>query len=149
MADCRQLYHRAGERIVDPAARFAPARDEHRQLLDSFVAAARDGHLDRLRSLLAGQATAWTDSGGKVRAARNPVHGPEKVARLFVGLYRRHGAGMRGTAIDVNGSPGLLVDRPDSRHVLTVTVEQHRIGDLFVIANPDKLTRVGGPSRLS
>jgi len=50
--------------------RFPPDRDEHRRLLTDFVAAARDGDLPRLESLLRADVVAWSDGGGRARAAR-------------------------------------------------------------------------------
>jgi RNA polymerase sigma-70 factor (ECF subfamily) len=141
VTDCRQLHHRARQRIGD-APRFAPTPAEQRQFLDAFVAAAHEGELDRLTSLLTAQATAWSDAGGRVRSALNPLHGAEKVARYFVGIYSRYGAGLAVTPVDVNGQPAVVVTRRSGRHLLTATISDGRATGLFVVANPVKLRRL-------
>jgi RNA polymerase sigma-70 factor (ECF subfamily) len=139
VSDCRQLHHRARERI-GTTARFSPTLAEQRQFLDAFVAAARGGDLDRLSSLLGEHATAWSDSGGRVRSALRPVPGREKVARYFLGIYHRYGEGLATTPVHVNGQPALLVRRRSGVHLLTMGLAE----DLLVIANPDKLRKLVG-----
>jgi RNA polymerase sigma-70 factor (ECF subfamily) len=139
---CRQLHHRAQGRLATDRPRHTPSRREHDQLLESFLHAARDGDLDGLRQLLGAQAIAWTDSGGKTRAARNPINGPDKVARFFIGIYQRYGSGMRVEPVELNGFPGALVHRETGVHALALRIDEGQIASVYVIANPDKLARL-------
>ncbi|MCI4062216.1 RNA polymerase sigma factor SigJ [Micromonospora sp. R77] len=143
--DCRQLHHRAAARIADDRRRFTAGPDEQRRLLDSFVAAACDGDLARLTGLLAADATAWSDGGGRVRAARNPLSGADRVARFFAGVYGRRRPGVHATPIELNGAPALLLTWPTGvRYTLGVAAADGRITGLYLVGNPDKLTRVPG-----
>ncbi len=146
--DCRQLHRRARQH-VDTAPRFAPTSAELRQFLDAFVSAARDGDLARLVSLLSAEAVAWSDSGGRVRSALNPLLGAQKVARYFIGIYHRYGGGLTTTPVALNGVPGLVVSRGAGRHLLAAIITHGRASHLFVVANPDKLRHVRGPAGLS
>ncbi|MEU6078590.1 RNA polymerase sigma factor SigJ [Micromonospora sp. NPDC047074] len=143
VADCRQLHHRAATRIGQDRRRFTAGRAEQQRLLDAFLAAARDGDLAALTGLVATDATAWTDGGGRVQAARNPVTGADRVARFFVGLY---GPGRRYTVhrLELNGQPAALLVRPaGNRYALTVAAADGRITAFHVVGNPDKLRWAG------
>jgi RNA polymerase sigma-70 factor (ECF subfamily) len=141
--DCRQLHHRAVARIGQDRRRFTAGRAEQERLLEAFLAAARDGDLAALTGLVAADATAWTDGGGRVKAARNPVTGADRVARFFAGLY---GPGRRVTVrrLELNGQPAALVVRPDSgRYALTLGATDGRITGFYLVGNPDKLRWTG------
>lgn len=139
VADCRQLHHRAAARIGQDRRRFTADRAEQERLLEAFLAAARDGDLAALTGLVAADATAWTDGGGRVKAARKPVTGAERVARFFAGLYGpgRHYAVRR---LDLNGQPAALMVHSDGgTYALTVGAAGGRITGFYLVGNPDKL----------
>ncbi|MGW9198278.1 RNA polymerase sigma factor SigJ [Micromonospora chersina] len=144
-ADCRQLHHRAVARIAEGRRRFTAGAAEQRRLLDAFLAAARDGDLARLTGLVADDATAWNDGGGRVSAARNPVLGAGRIARFFTGLYHRRHPGVRGDRIELNGGPALLLRLPSgARSTLSVAAADGRITGFYLIVNPDKLDLLPG-----
>ena len=144
-ADCRQLHHRAVARIAEGRRRFTAGAAEQRRLLDAFLAAARDGDLARLTGLVADDATAWNDGGGRVSAARNPVLGAGRIARFFTGLYHRRHPGVRGDRIELNGGPALLLRLPSgARSTLSVAAADGRITGFYLIGNPDKLDLLPG-----
>ncbi|MCZ7435895.1 RNA polymerase sigma factor SigJ [Micromonospora sp. WMMC241] len=143
-ADCRQLHHRATARLAEERRRFTAGRAEQRRLLDAFLAAACDGDLARLTDLVAADATAWSDGGGRIRAARKPVHGADRIARFFAGVYHHRRPGVRATPVELNGAPALLLRWPSGvRYTLGVAAADGRITHLYLVGNPDKLTRVG------
>lgn len=137
---CRQLYRRAAARLADDRRRFAPSRREHAVLLERFLHAARDGDLATLRTLLHDDAVAWTDGGGRTKAARNPLLGADRVARFFAGIHTRHRPAYE--VVELNAAPGALVGLA-SPQALTFAVSDGRISALFAVSNPDKLTGVG------
>ncbi|GAA3189501.1 sigma-70 family RNA polymerase sigma factor [Dactylosporangium siamense] len=144
--DSRQLHHRAGAALAG-RARFSADPAEHTRLLEGFVAAARDGDVERLEQLLHEDVVAWNDGGGRVRTGPNPIRGRAKVVRFFVAVMRRHTPdGPRPfTAVPtgVNGQYALLVNA-NYRYTMCVNVVDGRIQDLFRIANPAKLSTFGG-----
>ncbi|MEU2613580.1 RNA polymerase sigma factor SigJ [Micromonospora sp. NPDC007271] len=144
-ADCRQLHHRAAARLAADRRRFTAGPAEQRRLLDAFLAAARDGDLARLTDLVAADATAWSDGGGRVRAARNPVRGTERIARFFAGVYGRRRPGVTAVPVELNGAPALLLRWPTgARYTLAVAAADGRITGVYLVGNPDKLARVPG-----
>lgn len=144
-ADCRQLHRRAVARLAEDRPRFTAGPAEQRRLLNAFLAAAQQGDLARLTALVAADATAWSDGGGRARAARNPLHGADRIARFFAGIYGRPGRAVHGVPVELNGAPALLVTWSTGvRYTLAATAADGRITGLYLVGNPEKLTRVPG-----
>ncbi|WP_405833129.1 RNA polymerase subunit sigma [Streptomyces sp. NBC_01176] len=99
--------------------------------------AAQDGEL--LASLLAPDATALFDGGGKVRALASPVHGCRQVAASLLTLLALRPRTTL-TAHSVNGRTG-LVARYDHQvaAVISLAVTDQRITRISIVLNPDKL----------
>jgi RNA polymerase sigma-70 factor (ECF subfamily) len=108
--DCRQLHRRAAQRLAVRPRRLQVDLHAQRRLLAGFVAAAREGDTAQLVRMLAADATAWSDGGGRVRAARNPIHGADRVARFFAGIYAPRAASMLVAPLEANGHPAVVVE---------------------------------------
>ncbi|MFF6981625.1 RNA polymerase subunit sigma [Streptomyces sp. NPDC008343] len=92
-----------------------------------------------LTSLLAADATAFFDGGGKVRTLINPVHGSTHVARTLLTLLARH---PRTTLYPgpVNGRTGLVVRYgPHVAAVISLDVAGPHVVQVWGTLNPDKL----------
>ena len=74
-ANCRQILHRAREAVNQRRRRYEVSVDAVQPVLETFGRAVEQGDLGALLSTLDTNAVAYTDSGGKVRAAINPVRG--------------------------------------------------------------------------
>lgn len=144
-AACRQLGRRAKQRLAENRPRFQPSADEQRELLANFAAAAQSGEMRDLVGLLADDVILWTDSGGRVRAARNPIYGAENVARFLFGIRDKQPAGQTMEMREINGEPGVVGyvgGKP--RFAMTIEVRNGRVRGIHVVVNPDKL---GGVAR--
>ena len=152
-AACRQLVARARRRVEEHARRRPVAPDEHRRLLDRFVAAARHGDVDGLRELLTDDATLVSDGGPNFKAARHPIRGRDRAVRFL----RKVGPGLfaerrRVEVVDLDGEPGFVVLSGD-RVVVAGTIEvdvprgqtSARITGVRWVINPDKLRWVTVP----
>ncbi|WP_098241250.1 RNA polymerase sigma-70 factor [Streptomyces formicae] len=140
-ANSRQLYRRAARAVAAGRTRFEPEPRPHRELVEAFLAAARDGDVAGLEKLLAADVTWWGDGGGKVTAARRPVLGREKVVRFLVGGMRTFGAAMDFSYAEVNGAPAVLA-RVEGTLVGTASFELSGDGAVIgvrAVVNPDKL----------
>lgn len=139
----RQIAHRARSAVEARRPRFDPSPEQGRRLTERFLAAARDGDLEGLLELLADEVTVWSDGGGRTTAARNPIHGKERVARFFVGLAGKAAPGLVVRTVPVNGAPGVVVYAEGyPAMVLSLDVEDERIRAVRVVLNPDKLGAV-------
>jgi RNA polymerase sigma-70 factor (ECF subfamily) len=139
-ANCRQLVQRAKHGIAAGRPRFAGNEAAAQSLARRFLEACATGDLNDLLSVLADEAVAWSDGGGKFSAARKPVVGAERVARFLtsvVGKWRSSGE----VKIDVvNGGLGLSFHVGGRlRGVMTLDLNDERVGQVFIVVNPDKL----------
>jgi RNA polymerase sigma-70 factor, ECF subfamily len=93
--------------------------------------------------MLAADAVLYTDGGGKAKAARKPVSGAARVARLIAFATGKNRAAGLYTAefATVNGQPGRLLRHRDGTviDVLTIDVVDGRIQTLRIVRNPEKL----------
>jgi RNA polymerase sigma-70 factor (ECF subfamily) len=147
---CRQLMLRARQRLQRPDADAAdaapPSRDEYLRLLTRFLDAARTGNLGELTDLLAEDVVAYSDGGGRVRAALRPIVGRDKVLRFITGLTERFGIGA-ASIVDVNGAPAMRVDVGRQTQILAVQVHGGRIAAIYGVLNPEKLRAFLPPPR--
>jgi RNA polymerase sigma-70 factor (TIGR02957 family) len=145
-ANCRQLHARARRHLARPTTRPVD-RAGWRTLVDRFLRAAADGDLPALEELLAEDVTSWADGGGRITAARKPVHGRSKVAYY---LSTTAGAGLSRFGVtvsyaEVNGAPSVLGWLADALiGVLVLDVADERIAAMHILANPDKLEFLAG-----
>ncbi|MFD8282839.1 RNA polymerase sigma-70 factor [Streptomyces solisilvae] len=139
-AAVRQVGRRARAHVQARRPRYDAPAEVRRRVTDEFLAACLGGDLNRMMELLAPDVTAWSDGGGKVKAAIHPQHGAQKVARFLAAVLAQPMDDPQVHAVDVNGRPGLLLTvagRPDT--VARAEVENARITEIRIIRNPDKL----------
>ncbi len=150
-AGCRQLHHRAKERLASGRPRPGRSKDEKRRLAERFVNAIRAGDPNELERVLADDVGFWGDGGGRVPAARRPVLGKNAVLNLLLGIRRTAlASGIAPGKIsvevaEVNYEPAMLVrveGRLDS--VYAFSIEGGAIEAIRVVRNPDKLVYIGG-----
>jgi len=139
--NCRQLALRARRHVEARKTRFETSREQREKLAARFFEAIREGDLDGLVALLAEDAVATGDGGGKAAARPTPLHGGEKVARFMLGLMRlaeRHAYTFE--FLELNGEPGALI-REDGEVAGTMIIEVSgdRITAVRSVVNPDKL----------
>lgn len=142
-ANCRQILHRARKRLAENRPRFRASREEHRRLVDGFLASLREGDLARLESVLAPEVTTWSDGGGKVPAARRPIEGRENVVRFLMGIRRFAPADTSLDAVEINGRAAVAALVGGALHsIIDIDVEDGLIRAIRILANPDKLQRL-------
>jgi RNA polymerase sigma-70 factor (ECF subfamily) len=141
---CRQIVHRAKDRVQQNRPRFTVAADAHKRLLDRFIAATGNGDEEQMLQLFADDIRMYADGGGKVTAALRILNGGARVMRLHRAIARRMiGMAVRYEQVNVNGEIGLLryVDgKLDA--VYSFVTDGARILELYVVRNPDKFTGV-------
>lgn len=138
---CRQLATRARRAVRDERPAPAATPDSHEHLLKAFLEAVTSGDLSRLASLLREDAVALTDGGGHKSAALNPIHGADKIARVFIGLAgKTAGRVIRVEPTMINGSIGALFYMDgELDHTLSLSIDGDRIAAIYLVRNPDKL----------
>lgn len=141
-AACRQLVHRARERVTAERRRFKVDEQTRTRMLERFIHAANRGDLDSLKSLFASDASLISDGGGKAVAVRRVLHGAERIARLWYAIFRRGGLRVERRIIRINGELGIETRFNGKLHSVTaIDTDGEFIHNYYTIANPDKLTR--------
>ena len=143
-ANCRQMIHRAKEYIASRHHRFDPTREETEHITAEFLEATQNGDLSRLMKLFAPDAVLFSDGGGKVRAALNPIHGPDAIARFAIGVVKKNlPPDAVHTPAEVNGQPAFVTWIDGQRASVTVLdIRDGLIRHVFIVVNPEKLSRV-------
>jgi len=145
--NARQVVLRAKKHLDENRPRFDPDDGLRDQLLERFIAAAEAGDLEALERILAKDAALYSDGGGKASAARKPIFGGARLARVFIAMARtmqhRHGP-VSDQRVHIGGQPGCVRRTPDGEifSVFSVDVVDGRIKTVWVMRNPDKLAHV-------
>lgn len=141
---CRQVVHRAKERVREGRPRFEVNREASVRLLEKFIAATRAGDRAQVMALLADDVTVTGDGGGKVPTISRILRGPRGVARFFCGIARLYDGRMEHRIAGINGMPGILryLDG-ELESATSVLTDGMRILDIYIVRNPDKLRLIG------
>jgi RNA polymerase sigma factor (sigma-70 family) len=132
----RQLASRARRRVqgaTPPDAGFA----QQRAVVDAFIAAARDGDLERLMAVL--------DPNVLLRADREPavkgIRGAMAVASQAAAFSK---VVLHNEPVIVNGSPGIVAWLPNGEplSVLGFVVAGKRISKIYVISQPERVRQL-------
>jgi RNA polymerase sigma factor (sigma-70 family) len=133
----RQLASRGRRRIR--GADTTPDTDQaaQREVVEAFLAAARDGNFDALVAVLDPDVVRRLDTGS---GAINEVRGAENVARSAMAATRRGGEGRLAL---VNGAPGWIAFREGKLFaVAALTQRDGRITELDILLDPARLARL-------
>jgi RNA polymerase sigma-70 factor (TIGR02957 family) len=139
-ANCRQIFHRAKRSISGNANQKVAARGKTTALVEQFITAILNGNVDKLMHVLSEDATLYTDGGGKVRAARRPIFGSERICRFFTGIVSTIPANFSYRLCLVNGGPGIAAYvGGDPFACLSFRFGNGTISDIYIVVNPEKL----------
>ncbi|CAJ0892550.1 ECF RNA polymerase sigma factor SigJ [Ralstonia mannitolilytica] len=94
-AACRQMVHRASDRVQQDRPRFDVAPDAHRDLLERFAEASRTGQRDAIRALLADDAHLVGDGGGKVPSFMRIIQDAGQITKIYCELVQHMGDDIR------------------------------------------------------
>ena len=144
-AAVRQLNHRARTSVRAKRHTAVATPAEARPIAERFLTAMSSGAVQDLMDVLAPDVVFLGDGGGVVTTALRPVVGPEKVARLLLGLMAK---GARMGELDLrlgtyNGmhSLAVLIDGVLDQ-VTSIEVRGGAVTAVYCVRNPEKLTTV-------
>lgn len=141
-ATCRQIYRRARQRLGphEPTTRgnIDPA------LSDRFLEALATANVAALAAIMA-EDVVWVSDGGPHRiAARNPIHGRDRVSRGLAGIISRFGDETTRVTLDnLNGEHGLILWLDGGiTTVIQWRESEGKLAELWFSRNPDKLAHL-------
>jgi RNA polymerase sigma-70 factor (ECF subfamily) len=140
-AACRQVVHRARERVRGERKRFDVTESARASLLQKFMTALEARDEQGLLQLFAPDATWTADGGGRTAAAPHPVLGAERIAKLVLGLRDKFWAADRTLEVaTINGEAGLRIRDSDRlTATMSIATDGERILAVYAVVNPDKL----------
>lgn len=144
--NCRQILRRARQHVAARRPRFDPSPQERERLMRRFVEASLGQDMQGLLALLSEDIVLYSDGGGKVAAALNPIYGRDRVARFILGALGKFvPSNLVTRPAEINGQPG-VVNYVDGRlqSTLTVDVAGGAIRRIYIVSNPDKLHAITG-----
>lgn len=141
-ANCRQLLHRATEKLKAVRIKYAPSGSEKEEITKAFLMACASGDTRLLEKYLAEEIIIQVDGGGKVPAIRKPVIDKDSAIKYLAGTALKFGKDLSCILTPVNMEIGVLL-----RHTLTARLDSvmipvfqnDQISELFIIRNPDKM----------
>ncbi len=140
---CRQIAHRARQRVRSERPRFDVDPDRRQELLDSFLVAALSGEPQQLAELLAEDVVLVSDGGPSRHAARRPVVGPHRVSRFVTNLATRFSAVAADVVlVHANGEPAILLLKSDYTLLLVPEFDGTLLRRIELISAPEKLAAV-------
>lgn len=161
-AACRQLASRARSKLraSRPDREHTPSPEVESDLCHRLVAAIADGNIGQVMTLLADDVVHVSDGGSDHRAARKPIVGADRVARLLSNLAGRlteaELAELEVRHLLANQQAAVLV-MIGQRPLVMLAIEagtadrspdgHPRIERIWAVVNPDKLSAVVGAGR--
>jgi hypothetical protein len=85
-----------------------------------------------------------SDGGGVARATLHPLHGAERLARLYLQLARNfHGPGVHYELASLNGAPALFLHQDGKLSAaMWIECDDERITAIHALRHPGKLARL-------
>ncbi|UGT58506.1 RNA polymerase sigma-70 factor [Nocardia asteroides] len=145
----RQLNQRARTRVHEKRHTAVATPEQARSVVERFSVAAATGDVQALMDVLAPDVVYLADGGGVVSAVRRPVVGPDKVARLLVGLFRKGARlGELGVHFGVYNAMPAVAATVDGvlDQVTSIEVSDGLVTAVYCVRNPDKLGAVRIPT---
>jgi RNA polymerase sigma-70 factor (ECF subfamily) len=143
----RQIARRARDHVADRRPRMPVSQAEQQAIVQRFLVAVRTGHLQELLEVMAPDVVLIADGGGVVPAARAPIRGAERVARLLARASRTQTPVVSG--VWLNGSRAARVEIGGQMAMVSFVIEGGRLTRIYAIANPEKLIRLDTPAELT
>lgn len=138
---CRKIYSRLKRKIQDepPAELISSAQSE--QLVLRFLHATATGDMEGLFAMLAEDIVLYSDGGGKVMAAINPITSSKRVLAFIQGLTSKGDGQGSVRLVIVNGQLGFVLSSPSEPYPTVVSLEfkDDRVQRIYLVRNPDKL----------
>ncbi|MEU8864031.1 RNA polymerase sigma-70 factor [Streptomyces umbrinus] len=147
-ATVRQIGRRAREHVAARQPRVRVSRSEQQAVVERFLLALRTGQLQELMEVMAPDVVLIADGGGIVAAVQAPIHGVELVAKLLARADRAVTA-FETTTVWLNGAPAGRVEVDGEPAAVSLVVDGGRVTRIYLVRNPQKLTRLDVRSELS
>lgn len=139
-AACRQLVHRARERVTAKRRRFQVDDATRQRMLERFIAVAHSGDRKRIVEVLSDDAIMISDGGGKAVAVHRPMIGSERISWFWYTISRRIYSREQVRIVRINGELGIAYYAEGRLQTLmAIETDGERVHRIYSLRNPDKL----------
>ncbi|AJC60953.1 ECF subfamily RNA polymerase sigma factor [Streptomyces sp. 769] len=140
-ATVRQIARRAREHVAARRPRVQVSRTEQQAVVERFLASLRTGQLQELLEVMAPDVVLIADGGGLAAAALVPLHGAELVATVLA-RANQVVAAFETTTVWLNGAPAGRFEINGEPTAVSLVVENEQVTRVYLMRNPQKLTRL-------
>ncbi len=145
----RQIARRARDHVTTRRPRVQASTSEQQAVLKRFLTALQAGQLQDLMDLMAPDVVLIADGGGLAAAVLASIHGAEAVATLLA-RANQTSAKFETTSVWLNCAPaGLIEIDGELGTAVSLVVENGQVTRIYLIRNPQKLTRLEQPAALT
>lgn len=139
-ATCRKTFQRLNPKLQKPSANLEIEKAAKERLLEGFLAVGQANGLEMLIQILKEDITIYSDGGGKVSAAKNPIFGPENCAKFLLGLFKKREGELSLALTTVNGELALALNTLDGYldTIVFLGLSDFKVDALYLVRNPDK-----------
>ncbi|WP_035711949.1 RNA polymerase sigma-70 factor [Salibacterium aidingense] len=139
--NCRKIYSRAKRKIQNESV-YPENTVQTTLLADTFLKAAATGDFEEFIKMLAEDIVLYSDGGGNVNSAINPIFSKKRVTAFLQGISAKGSFTGKLYPVLVNGETGILQEQ-DGHPVKIICfrwdTKQRNIQNIYFIVNPDKL----------
>jgi RNA polymerase sigma-70 factor, ECF subfamily len=143
--NCRKIYSRVRSKLQPEEGTVLHEPHQSRVFVESFLRASSSGDVNAFVRLLAEDAVLYSDGGGKVVAAPRPVVSRDRVLAFLFGIASKAAADQAEVRMDpvrMNGELGIsIIVNGELDTIMAFRISGGLIQDIYLIRNPDKLTR--------
>ena len=133
--DAAKMLASRARRRVQSAATPDPDRTRHRQIVDAFLTASREGNFEALLAVLDPDAVMRSDGAAAASGAPALISGARAVAQQFSGRAQA------ARAATIDGNPGAVWSQGGKPRVaFRFTIAGDRISTIELLADPQTLT---------
>lgn len=138
--NCRKIYQRLKEKINKPNYKSSNQHKDKKRIVQTFLHAAQTGNLEKLIGILKKDIALYSDSGGKVSAARNVLYGLENCSKFLWGIYNKYSEALQIVLAPVNNEVGFIIytDEPFPS-IGMIDLEDGKVSSIYFVRNPDKI----------
>lgn len=141
--NCRKIFERGRKKLGSKSHETSLNNEKNQKLIIEFIQAFQQGDLKKVMGLISENVILYSDGGGIVKAAINPITSRERVLPFLLGVASKAPRDLTTEIKRVNGEVGVVNMIKTAPHsVISFEVKEQQIVNIFIIMNPEKLNHL-------
>ncbi len=139
-ANCRKIYSRCQSKIQTDQVDQSQDPERLLELVQKFLFAAATGNITDFVQLLTDDIVVYSDGGGKVFAALNPISTKPAVTSFLFGLSNSIKDISNLQFAIINGNIGLIISEEEFPTIICFETKSDAFKSIYIVRNPDKMS---------